>query len=141
MKVTIGLLEGRFEEYNEKYFNCALKYPQLKLLKSYTTLGMFSCRRMTKSNRKLSGAKIEISCYIDWEEAELRDVMVHEMIHYYLAYMHIDTEITHCEAFLEMAERLNREHSLNIRVKPDASNYKRLKGAPLLSWWWCHIFG
>ena len=47
---------------------------------------------------------------------ELRDVIVHEMIHYHLAYTGEDWRVRHGESFKKMAEELNDEYGLNIQV-------------------------
>ena len=46
------------------------------------------------------------------------------MIHYYLAYKHIDIHITHGEAFLKMSEDFNCQHGLNIAEKVDCREFK-----------------
>ena len=123
MEMTETLIEQKFREYNHLYFNGELPLPQFGLLKSYLTCGYFSCNKII-GRRKLKKPRIEISCYFDWEEDDLRNVMVHEMIHYYLAYKHIDTLITHGEAFQKMSEDVNRQYGLNIAEKVDCSMFK-----------------
>ena len=112
-------MEQKFREYNHLYFHGDLPLPQFGLLKSYRTCGYFSCDKIV-GRRKLKKPRIEISCYFDWEENDLRNVMVHEMIHYYLAYKHID----HGEAFKKMSEDLNQQYGLNIAEKVDCWMFK-----------------
>ena len=88
----------------------------------------------------MKGQLLEISCYYDWEEDALRDVIVHEMIHYYLAYKHFDNNITHGEEFQKMAEELNSKFGLNVTVKIDTSKFKRAPSAPKLSYYFACIF-
>lgn len=123
MEMTEILIEQKFREYNHLYFNGELPLPQFGLLRSYRTCGYFSCNKII-GRRKLKRPRIEISCYFDLEEDDLRNIMVHEMIHYYLAYKHIDIHITHGEAFLKMSEDFNRQYRLNITEKVDCSMFK-----------------
>ena len=83
---------------------------------------------------------MEISCYFDWEEDALRDVIVHEMIHYYLAYKHIDNNISHGEEFQKMAQEMNDKYGLNVTVKVDTTNFKRTPSAPKLGYYLSWIF-
>jgi predicted SprT family Zn-dependent metalloprotease len=61
--------------------------------------------------------------------------MVHEMIHYYLAYFGLDKRCRHGKEFKKMAERLNGQYGLNIVTEVDLFQYKRREGTPLLSYW------
>jgi predicted SprT family Zn-dependent metalloprotease len=83
----------------------------------------------------LRGQRLEISCYYDWQEDALRDVIVHEMIHYYLAVKHIDNNLTHGEEFLKMAKEMNSRHGMNVSVKVDTTGFKRASSAPKLGYY------
>ncbi len=133
MEITIGILVQKFREYNQLYFNNELPQPRFGLLKSYRTCGYFSCKKIT-GKRRLQGQRLDISVYYDWDEDELKSVIVHEMIHYYLAYKHIDNEVTHGEAFDEMAKHYNEKYGLKVSSKVDCSSFKKSKNAPSLSW-------
>ena len=96
---------------------------------------MFSCDKII-GRRRLKRQQIDISCYYDWREEDLRDVLVHEMVHYYLAYKHIDNNLSHGEEFLKMSKELNDKYGLNISVIVDATHFKRTAKAPSLSYFW-----
>ena len=132
MEITIEHLINIFREYNQQYFFNELPLPKFGLLKSYYTCGYFSCKKII-GRRRLQNAKIEISCRFDWNEYDLRNVMVHEMIHYYLAYKHIDNELTHGEAFMQMSEDFNKRFSLNITKRVDCSHFLPSSNASRLS--------
>lgn len=88
----------------------------------------------------MKGQLLEISCYYDCEEDALHDVIVHEMIHYYLPYKHIDNNIIHGEEFQKMAKVLNRKYGLNVTVKVDTSKFRRALSAPKLSYYLACLF-
>ncbi|MBQ1611433.1 MAG: SprT-like domain-containing protein [Muribaculaceae bacterium] len=135
MKASIELIEEKFNEYNKMYFNNELFKPTFRLKRSFGTLGLFVCtRKSLQKGRRLWGTAIEISCYYDWTEEMLRDIIVHEMIHFYLAKKHIDDTLSHGEAFLAMANRLNREYGLSIAVSYHGHRMKRAQGAPRIGW-------
>ncbi len=140
MEVTKEYIKERFRELNKTVFNMELPLPDIQLLKSYSYCGRFSCKKVI-SKRRLKGQRIEISSYYDWDEKDLDDVLVHEMLHYYLAYKHIDNELTHGEEFKKYAEEINTAFDLHITEKVDCTKFKKTKNAPKLSWVLMRIFG
>jgi predicted SprT family Zn-dependent metalloprotease len=73
--------------------------------------------------------------YYDFTPKQFEDILVHEMIHYYLAYFGIDKSCSHGREFKKMAKRLNQAYGLNITKTLDISQYKRRKGTPSISYW------
>ena len=139
MEITIEIIRQKFREYNHQYFNRELPMPQIQLLKTYRTCGYFSCRKII-GRRRLKGQRLEISCYYDWQEDALRDVIIHEMIHYYLAFKHIDNNLTHGEEFMKMARQMNSEYGMNVTVKVDTTGFKRASFAPKLGYYLSLLF-
>ena len=138
MIVTEEIIADKFAEYNKLYYDYELPTPDFGLLNSYRMCGQFSCNKII-GKRYLRKPKIEVSVYYDWKEEDLRNIIVHEMIHYYLAYKHIDNYITHGEAFCTMAQEFNDKYGLNITVRIDTLNFKRNPQAPIISCFF-HIF-
>jgi hypothetical protein len=118
-----------FDECNMKYFEGKLLFPQFELLHSYRTFGYFHCDyKQGWFSKELYNFKISITDYYDFTPKQFVDIMVHEMIHYYLAYFGIDKRCRHGKEFMKMAERLNSTYHLNITKNLDISQYKRNKG-------------
>ena len=128
-----------FDTCNMEYFEGKLLFPQFELLHSYRTCGYFQYTKGGWFDKTLYDPTISITDYFDFTEKQFRDIMVHEMIHYYLAYFGIDRRCSHGKKFKEMAERLNKTYHLNITKRLDISQYKRRKGTPLLSYWLAQI--
>jgi len=139
MEITTELLTEKFREYNRLYFNNELYLPRMRLLKSFRMCGYFSCKKII-GRRRLRGERLEVTCYYDWPEDALRDVIVHEMIHYYLAFKHIDNDLTHGEAFHEMSEYLNNKYGLHVTERIDTSDFKPSSCAPKLGYYLSKIF-
>jgi predicted SprT family Zn-dependent metalloprotease len=118
-----------------EYFEGKLLFPQFCLLHSYRTCGYFQYTKGSWLDKTLYDPTISITDYYDFSEKQFRDIMCHEMIHYYLAYFGIDKRCKHGKKFKEMAERLNRTYGLNITPYLDLSNYKKRKGAPKFTYW------
>jgi tRNA G37 N-methylase Trm5 len=116
-------LMAYFTKYNNEFFGGILPYPEFKIRKSYFTLGYFSCNY--NNDYSMYNCVLEISNRYDYTEEQLRNVIVHEMIHYYLAFTKKDIKMEHGAEFDRMATKLNREYFLNITSTIDVSNYKK----------------
>ncbi len=138
MEITTEILKQKFEEYNATYFDYELPLPAFGLLNTYLTCGYFSCKKLI-GRRQMKGQRLEVSCYFDWDEDALKNVILHEMIHYYLGYKHIDNTLSHGEEFLKMANEFNEKYGFNISVTIDCHNFKRAKKAPKLWWSLVHL--
>ena len=82
MEVTKQMIKERFDEYNKLYFGGKLGKCKFYLLPRNTKgCGRFVSRKDSKSNEF---GCIWIANSVDWKEEELREVIVHEMIHMYI---------------------------------------------------------
>lgn len=111
MIYCISQLRVIFREYNKAYFGNILPMPYFKIRHSVNILGLFHY-----DPRAVPGTTetIEISDFYDYTESQLRNLMVHEMLHYYLAYTGIEVYPDHGDSFINMAKQLNRTYGLNI---------------------------
>ena len=124
-----------FDTCNMEYFEGKLLFPQFGLLHSYRTCGYFQYTKGGWFDKTLYDPTISITDYYDFTEKQFKDIMCHEMIHYYLAYFGIDKRCKHGKKFKEMAERLNRIYGLNITPYLDLSDYKKRNDAPKFTYW------
>ena len=124
-----------FDECNMKYFEGKLLFPQFDLLHSYRTCGYFQYTTGGWFDKTVYDPIIFITDYYDFTERQFTDILVHEMIHYYLAYTGQDRKCRHGKKFKEMAERLNNQYGLHIVTEVDISQFKRREGTPSLSYW------
>jgi len=130
-----------FDECNEKYFEGQLPIPMFDLLHSFRTCGYFHCDyEQGWFSRTLYNFRISMTDYYDFTPKQFEDILVHEMIHYYLAYFGIDKSCSHGREFKKMAKRLNQTYGLNITKYLDISQYKRREGTPSLSYWFVKKF-
>lgn len=131
-----------FDKCNKAYFEGKLPIPQFELLHSYLLCGYFEYTKGGWFDRTLYDPTISMTDYYDFTEKQFRDILCHEMIHYYLAYFGIDRGCHHGKEFKKMADRLNRKYGLNITKRIDTSTFKRRKGAPWFTYWLTQkIFG
>ena len=134
-----------FWECNQMYFNHQLQTPKFGLIHTYRNLGKFEYRWGEKKKPvKKRHMMILMSDYFDFDEDTFRNIMVHEMIHYYL-YLNSTSDCStfsrflrvlgfknsdHGPEFMAMAESLNQKYGLNITISYDASNIPSAPNAP-----------
>ena len=136
MTIDNFTLLAKFTEYNNKYFSGMLPIPMFDLMHGCQTLVYFSYQYDEYNN---ANEMIQMSDFYDYTESQFRNVMVHEMIHYYLFYTGEDVGVHHGKAFNREAKRFNKAYGMNISEYVDISNMKPRKGASLLSRLWFKI--
>lgn len=117
---------GMFHTFNNEYFNGKLPIPKIKTMSSYRILGCFSCKY--NEYGKMFNQEIKISDNYDYTENQFRDILVHEMIHYYLAFVGIDVKCTHGIEFIKKCEEFNCLYDMNLTPTIDLTPYKIKKG-------------
>ena len=133
----VGHLACLFRDYNIKYFGGVLPLPMFEITESYKFFGYFHSNIW---NNTTVDPLIQISGLWDYSEAQIRDIMVHEMIHYYLAYKGIDTTASHGLYFHQYAARFNRDYGMHITVTIDYNEYKRNKNISTFKFWLLKLF-
>lgn len=141
MVANIQNLQLAFNQCNMKYFEGKLPIPMFDLLHSFRTCGYFHCDyEQGWFSKKLYNFCISMTDYYDFTPKQFEDILVHEMIHYYLAYFGIDKSLSHGREFKKMAKRLNQTYGLNITKTLDISQYKRREGTPTILYWLAQWF-
>lgn len=115
-----------FQYYNYKYFNSILPFPTIVIRHSYRTLGYFHCE--LDYNGNIMNPIIEMSDNYNYTKEQFRDILVHEMIHYYLLYTKRDMKCKHGKEFKKMANDFNLRYGWNITPIIDLSGYTIKKG-------------
>lgn len=125
-------LKELFQHCNSKYFDGKLPEPELRVSHSRTRLGTMSCRRTTRTVRgrlaqlftgrsrattaAFTDYKISISDYYAMTDEQIEDVMIHEMIHYSIAYTGLRDSSPHGVVFRGMMDVVNRKYGRHVSV-------------------------
>lgn len=124
-----------FWECNRKYFDHRLPTPKYGLLHSFRILARFEYdRRKGKADKR---KRLLFSDYFDFDEETFRNIMVHEMIHYYLLLYGTNDKCDHGADFKAMVQEMNQKFGLNITTTFDASGIPNSPNAPKRTWWRC----
>ena len=110
MKITKSVLEKLFVEYNKKYFESSLILPNMSTYIGEGSMGIFSVRERRYSR----DMKISIARNFKLTDEELRNLLIHEMIHQYV-YMKTG-KVSHNRMFKNKMKELNKKYGLDIRV-------------------------
>ena len=116
MRICESQIRCLFRQFNKDYF-------------SVNTLGYFSYMQ----NEMFGTTEtLEISDFYEYTSNQLRDIVVHEMIHYYLYYIGEDVRLKHGKSFMRMARQLNQSYGLHVTPTIDLTRMKPRPDAPYL---------
>lgn len=129
MRICESQIRCLFRQFNKDYFGNILPMPYIKIRHSVNTLGYFSYMQ-----NEMSGTTetLEISDFYAYTSNLLRDIVVHEMIHYYLYYIGEDVRLKHGKSFMRMARQLNQSYGLHVTPTIDLTRMKPRPDAPYL---------
>ncbi len=127
MIADTAYIQLRFEEYNRLYFGGELPTIPIRLSNAKGFLGKVCYKRVRKKNNLLGriGGRIEyentdfvlrINTRIDLPEEVVEDTILHEMIHYYIAYHQWQDTSTHGALFRREMDRINRTGNRHIGI-------------------------
>lgn len=91
-----------------------LPIPFFIVIHTRKTIGRFSCEY--NENGDIKNPIIEISDRYEYTEAQLKDIIVHEMLHYYLDYTHQNEPQEHGKRWKQMALFFNEKFGTNIQI-------------------------
>ena len=119
MTPTQEYLREQFGTFNNAYFGGKLPEPEFVVSNARTILGQFCCRSRRSAilrRQKLDHFTIKVTKYYDLPEREYQNVLLHEMIHYYIAFKGIRDTSPHGRAFKSLMHTLNSRHGWDITV-------------------------
>lgn len=116
MQIDTATMARWFDEFNRLYFSDRLPVPRFATGRSRHALGTM----VTKTDRRLlaitrKSYTIRLSNYYDMPEKEFQNVLLHEMIHLYIAAEGLKDTSSHGRLFRREMQRINA-FGWNIRV-------------------------
>ena len=127
MIATIPYVEKKFEEFNQQIF--AGKLPKLPIILSdaKTFLGVctFKQRKGADGITEYYNFKLKINTRLDLPENEIDDVIIHEMIHYFIGYNHLEDATAHGPIFTHMMNEINTKHGRHITISHKGTDEQR----------------
>lgn len=114
---TISYMQQAFERYNKLCFKGQLTPPRFKLSRSRSQLGWMKYMRTRRLMRVTkTDYTIALSVCYDLPTDELDDVLIHEMIHYYIAVKGLRDNAPHGALFRQLMNEINALYGRHITV-------------------------
>lgn len=125
MMVTTEWMKDHFDSYNLQYFDGQLPTPRLLVSNTRTRLGTmtYKCKRQL-GRSVLYDFTIRLTNYYALSEEEYADVLIHEMIHLYIAANGIKDNSIHGRHFRKKMAEINADGH-NITVMKNVSETAR----------------
>ena len=117
MKADLVFLENRFDIFNRKIFSGVLPRPLMHISSARSFMGQFKVERKGSPLRKVVETyHLTLSDRYDLEESVLEDIVIHEMIHYFIHFKRIKDSSSHGYQFRKMMLDINRAFGRSITV-------------------------
>lgn len=129
MKPTIKYVENKFEEFNRRIFGGRLPKIPVRMSDAATFMGkcIAKVRKFPDGRLQHFDFELRFSVRHDIPERELEDVIIHEMIHYFIMYNGLADTAPHGEIFKAMMRSINSAYSRNITISRRSSPEEREK--------------
>ena len=111
-------LTTKFNKYNDLIFSSKLPIPRLKWSRGKTRLGQNGMQKKAKlgDEQTFYDYTISVSRYYNLTEEQIDDVLIHEMIHYFIAYTGQRDSSAHGTLFRSMMNDINQRFGRNITI-------------------------
>ena len=129
---TIPYIQRKFQEYNALYFDGSLPEIPVRLSNAKGFLGKVSFRKERQGlfgKTKNTGFVLRINTRIDLPEEVVEDTILHEMIHYYIAFHQLPDTSSHGTLFRQMMARINRQGNRHIAVSHRLTDEQQTQAA------------
>lgn len=118
MRPTLQYIEEKFKEFNKTFFNNSLAPLPIHISNAKSILGVvvYSRRRNTDGSETYSDFRMRISARFDLKEHEVEDILIHEMIHYYILSHQLRDTGPHGRLFKQMMNGINLRYGRHITI-------------------------
>ncbi|MDO4211496.1 MAG: SprT-like domain-containing protein [Bacteroidales bacterium] len=118
MIATIDYATKKFHEYNVQMFGGELPLPAIFASKARTYLGRYECdvRHKLFGRTERYNHRIRINTVQDFPEEEIDDIIIHEMIHYFISFKGLHDTSAHGRIFRSMMADINARFGRNISI-------------------------
>ncbi len=120
MIATVSFAKESFAKFNELCFGGGLPEVPIVLSRARSFLGRMeyrAARGLFGGIRGYQDFRMRISASFDLPAEEIEDVVLHEMIHYYIAFHNIKDTSAHGKVFRQMMNDINQRFGRNISIR------------------------
>lgn len=118
MEITIPFIRQRFERFNKLCFDGSLHQLPITLTHARTYCGQFTykVRANSQGKKELYDKAFRFAAGKDLDETDWEDIIIHEMIHYYLAVNNMEDKTSHGPNFRGMMNSINAKYGRHITI-------------------------
>ena len=116
---TVPYLEERFDTFNRMCFGGVLPRIPIVLSRARTFVGRFQYRCVRNWRGRTVRKEdfvLRMSVHFDLPEAEVEDTLIHEMIHYFIAWKGLEDSSTHGRLFRAMMQEINVRYGRHLTI-------------------------
>lgn len=127
MRATIPYLQQQFAAFNRLCFDGELPPIPIVLSNAKTYLGVcaYKTKRDLLMRKQHYDFRFRFSTRFDLPESVIEDTMLHEMIHYHIAYHHLKDTSTHGKLFRQLMNDINSRFDRHITVSHRLTDEQR----------------
>lgn len=137
MRPTLPYIQQKFDEFNRLCFDGCLPAIPIVLSNARTYLGVcaYKTKRDLLMRKRHYDFRLRISTRFDLPEEDIEDTILHEMIHYYIAYNHLKDSSTHGTLFRQMMNDFNQRFGRHISISHRLTDEQRAAAADTRRKW------
>lgn len=125
MRADLVTIAQIFEKNNQLIFKGTLPTPKFAISRSTHFLGKMTWKRKRFSKSPCYDFTLRVNGFVDLSEDELKDIIAHEMIHYFIALKDMKDTSAHGQLFKHYMNHINSCFGYNIMVKFSANTEQR----------------
>ena len=140
MTPTVEYLEERFDTFNRMCFDGALPRIPIRLSRARTFVGRLIYRPVRDWRGRVVRREdfvLRISTYFDLPEAEIEDTLIHEMIHYWIAWKGIKDTSSHGKEFRRIMKEINALHGRHLTISHKSTPEEQDRDTRVRDHWFC----
>ena len=140
MTPTVEYLEERFDTFNRMCFDGALPRIPIKLSRARSFVGRLIYRPVRDWRGRVVRREdfvLRISTYFDLPEAEIEDTLIHEMIHYWIAWKGIKDTSSHGKEFRRIMKEINALHGRHLTISHKSTPEEQDRDTRVRDHWFC----
>ena len=123
MQIDTEWIAVNFDRFNKENFGGRLTPPKFSVNNARTRLGSMAFKwKRSLFKRETYDYVIRLSNYYDIPEVEFQNVLLHEMIHYYIAVNRFKDDSVHGTMFRSIAQRINKQ-GWHVVVRTDTRKW------------------
>lgn len=137
MRATIEFIKERYDYFNRHIFGGRLPDAPISLCQVTSFVGQFKSKVRNHPDGRIEHYDwiLRFSTLFDLPERELEDTIIHEMIHFFIAYNGLHDRTAHGRLFKALMESINETHGRRIGISHRTTSHQMQEAAEAKKKW------